>query len=54
MNNTKLLTETIPAWPLVVAAYGFVWLAVLAFVAWTFAKLHRLQSQVRALENSTP
>lgn len=51
MNNAKLLSETIPAWPLIVAAYGFVWLAVLAFVAWTFTKLHRVENQIRALEN---
>ncbi|MCS6911639.1 MAG: CcmD family protein [Myxococcota bacterium] len=41
--------ESVPARPLVAAAYGFIWVAVLVYVASVHLRTRRLESEVAAL-----
>jgi hypothetical protein len=46
-------TEQLPAAPLLIGAYGFVWVAAMAYL-WTIARrLNRVQDDLRALERKT-
>ena len=41
--------ESVPAKPLVAAAYGFIWLAVLVYVGTVAVRARRLEQEVAAL-----
>jgi CcmD family protein len=43
-------TEQLPAAPLLIAAYAFVWLAVFVYVWSVWRRLGRVESEMRALE----
>ena len=46
-------TEQLPAAPLVITAYAFVWIAAMGYI-WTIARrLHRVEDDLRALEQKT-
>jgi len=46
-------TEQLPAAPLLIAAYAFVWIAAMGYV-WTIARrLHKVEDDLRALERKT-
>lgn len=46
-------TESIPAAPLLVAAYAFIWVAA-TFYLWTiWRRLNRVEAEMRALANKT-
>lgn len=47
--NMTNVEEGIPAGPLVAAAYGFIWLAVLVFVGFTARRASQLESEVAQL-----
>ncbi len=43
-------TEQLPAAPLLIAAYGFVWIAAMGYM-WTIARrLNKVEDELRALE----
>jgi CcmD family protein len=42
-------SEQLPAAPLLIAAYAFVWLAFLAYVWTTWRKLGKVESEISAL-----
>jgi len=42
--------ETLPAAPMVIAAYGFVWVAVLAYVGFLWRRLQKVEQELRDLE----
>ena len=48
-------TEQLPAAPLLIAAYGFVWIAAMGYV-WSIARrLNKVENELRALEQkATP
>ena len=47
-------TESIPAAPLLVAAYAFIWVAAI-FYLWTiWRRLNRVETEMRALARKTP
>jgi CcmD family protein len=47
-------TESIPAAPLLVTAYAFIWVAV-AFYLWTiWRRLNKVESEMRALARKIP
>jgi CcmD family protein len=41
--------ESMPAAPLVATAYGFIWLAVFAFVLFTLSRVRRLEAEISEL-----
>jgi hypothetical protein len=47
--NELPASEQLPAAPLVIAAYAFVWLAFLAYVWMTWRKVGKVQSEMNAL-----
>jgi CcmD family protein len=47
-------TEQLPAGPLLIAAYAFVWVAAMGYV-WTIARrLNKVEQDLRALEQKRP
>jgi len=47
-------TESIPAAPLLVAAYAFIWVAAI-FYLWTiWRRLNKVETEMRALARKTP
>lgn len=49
-NMTAMKDESIAAAPLVAAAYGFIWLAVLVFVGSVAARTTKLESEIGFLQ----
>jgi CcmD family protein len=47
---TGPLTEQLPAAPLLIAAYAFVWIAVMFYVWTIWRRLNRVEVEMRALE----
>jgi CcmD family protein len=47
--NELPASEQLPAAPLLIAAYAFVWLAFLAYVWMTWRKVGKVQSEISAL-----
>jgi len=47
-------TEQMPAAPLLITAYAFVWIAAMAYL-WTIARrLNKVEDDIRALERKAP
>jgi CcmD family protein len=46
-------TETIPAAPLLVAAYAIIWLAVMVYVWALWRRLNRVETEMRALTHKS-
>jgi len=47
-------TEQMPAAPLLITAYAFVWIAAMAYL-WTIARrLNKVEDDIRALEQKAP
>ena len=46
----NLPTEHLPAAPLLIAAYAFVWIAVMFYVWTIWRRLNRVEAEMRALE----
>jgi len=49
--NTLPPADQLPAAPLLVAAYAFVWLAVLFYVWTIWRRLNKVEGEMRALEH---
>jgi CcmD family protein len=47
---TGPLTEQLPAAPLLIAAYAFVWIAVLLYVWTLWRRLNKVEADMHALE----
>jgi CcmD family protein len=47
---TGPVTEHLPAAPLLIAAYAFVWVAVMVYVWTIWRRLNRVEADLRALE----
>jgi CcmD family protein len=47
---TGAATEHLPAAPLLVAAYAFVWIAAVFYIWTIWRRLHRIEADLRALE----
>jgi CcmD family protein len=47
-------TEQLPAAPFLIAAYAFVWVAVLVYLWSIWRRLSRVESELRALQRRTP
>ena len=48
---TGAATEQLPAAPLLIAAYAFVWLAVMFYVWTIWRRLNKVEGEMRALEH---
>jgi CcmD family protein len=46
--------ETLPAAPLLIGAYSFIWLALLVYVAMLWRRLVAVQKDLDALKRTTP
>jgi CcmD family protein len=46
-------TETIPAAPLLVAAYAFIWVALIFYIWTIWRRLNRVETDMRALAQKT-
>ena len=46
-------TEQLPAAPLLIAAYAFVWIAAMGYVGTIARRLHKVEVELRALEQKT-
>lgn len=46
-------TEQLPAAPLLIAAYVFVWVATIVYVWTVWRRLNRVEAEMRALESKT-
>jgi len=47
-------TEQLPAAPLVIAAYAFVWIATTFYVWTVWRRLNKVEDEMRALERRAP
>lgn len=47
-------TEQLPAAPLLVAAYAFVWIAVMFYLWSIWRRLNKVEAEMRALERRRP
>lgn len=52
--NMNSVEEGLPAGPLVAAAYGFIWVAVLVFVGFTAMRTRQLETEVAQLAERLP
>jgi len=52
--NSLPPADQLPAAPLLVAAYAFVWLAVLVYLFSIWRRLSKVNSEIEALRRSTP
>ena len=48
------LTDQLPAAPLLVTAYAFVWLAVMVYLWSIWRRLNKVETEMRALAQKTP
>lgn len=47
-----IYSQVIPQAPYVIWAYALIWISLLGFVGMVFARLRRLDKQIRALEDA--
>jgi len=48
------LADQLPAAPLLIAAYAFVWLAVMVYVFTIWKRMNKVEDEMRALAQKTP
>lgn len=51
-TNAELYKLVLPDAPYVVAAYGILWLALVAYVSLVLSRLMRLEKEIRIVEES--
>ncbi len=53
VTEAQRAVETLPAAPLLIAAYAFVWVALLGYLWFLWGRLKKVQGEIEALERRT-